>query len=243
MIQLNRETNETREKEGHSLDRVEGAPVSEGRLSRKELLAALSVGLTLAGVAIVAGLWLGPRVVRTPARISDAPEVGRSVTPFTLTDRTGRTVTHEELRGKYLVVSFVFTSCSLSCRVVNDRMAEVQRLLADASDVRLVSFTVDPRTDTPAVLATFAAGYGADTNRWLFLTGPKPELYRVIEASFLPRSSELETLIPGGFANTDRLLVVGPAGRVRAVFNGLSTETPRDIVDTILRLRSAEGDS
>ena len=222
---------------------ADGPLVGDGRLSRKEVLAMLGVGLLLAAGAVVAGLLLGPRTQGSRVRIADASEPGRSLVPFAFTDRTGRTVTREELQGKYLIVSFVFTSCSLSCRVVNDRMAEIQRLLGDVSDVRLVSFTVDPRTDTPAVLAKFADGYGADTNRWFFLTGPKSELYRVIEASFMPRSRELETLIPGGFANTDRLLLVGPEGRVRAAFNGLNANAPQDIVSTIARLRAGGRDS
>ncbi len=197
----------------------------------------LAVGLTLAGGAVATGLLLGRK---PPVASSLVPTLkpGRSLVEFSLTERSGRTITRDEFEGKFLVVSFVFTSCSLSCRVVNDRMAEIQQSLGDAPDVRLVSFTVDPRTDTPAVLTKFAAKYGADTRRWLFLTGPKTELYRVIEESFMPRSRELESLIPGGFENTDRLLLVGPDGRVRATFNGLLPSAPRDIVETLNRLRA-----
>ena len=110
---------------------------------------------------------------------SSPPDHPRHLVEFKLTDRSGRSVTQADLTGKFLVVNFVFTSCSLSCRAVNDRMEEIQRLVAGVNDVRLVSLTVDPRSDTPSVLARFADGYYADTNRWLFLTGDKAELYRL----------------------------------------------------------------
>jgi len=64
-------------------------------------------------------------------------------------------------------------------------MAEIQQLTATNADVRLVSLTVDPRSDTPPVLAKWGARFGADTNRWCFLTGSKTVLHGLIAKSFL----------------------------------------------------------
>lgn len=204
-------------------------------LTRREWLGTTVLGLAIAGAAGLVAWWTAPRASRRSGPLLDRP---RQLVPFEFTDRTGRTVNREELRGHLLVVSFLFTSCSLSCRVVNERMAALQTALGDAPDVRLVSLTVDPRTDTPATLAKFAAQYRADTNRWLFLTGPKPELYRVIEESFLARSRELETLIPGGFENLDRLLLVDRAGRVRQAFDGQKPSSVGDLLAAIDTLRA-----
>lgn len=206
---------------------------SEPRLTRREWWTTLGLGVGLA--ALSSGIaWLTGRPATTlPA--SGLPP--RSLVDFALTDSTGRLVSREDFRNQILVVSFVFTSCSLSCLAVNDRMAELQRALAGAEDVRLVSLSVDPRTDTPATLARFAARYGANTNRWLFLTGDKAEVYRVIESSFLTRSRELETIIPGGFANSDHLMLVDRAGRVRESFGGLRPAVVPQILAAIDRLR------
>ena len=167
-------------------------------LTKSEVLWTLGLGLIVAGVAAAVAWFAGSR--ERSAFAASPPDHPRHLVEFKLTDRSGRSVSQTDLAGKFLVVNFVFTSCSLSCRAVNDRMEEIQRLAAGASDVRLVSLTVDPRSDTPSVLAKFADGYHADTNRWLFLTGDKAELYRLIETSFIPKSPELEGLIPGGFA-------------------------------------------
>src|SRR5882757_7302788 len=133
----------------------------------------LAVVLVLAALACLGGWFVA--AAKTSRGIP--PDSPRTLTGFSLTDRTGRTVTQVELAGKFLVVNFVFTGCSITCLDVNRRMAEIQVLTAKQPDVKLVSLTVDPRTDTPAVLAAFGNRFGADTNRWLLLTGDKAVLY------------------------------------------------------------------
>ena len=214
--------------------RSEEPPESAG-LSRRELLNTLFLGLAVAGLAALAAFLIGQR--EKAANGHPNLDHSRRLVAFTLTDRTGRTVTQADLAGQNLVVNFVFTSCSLSCRAVNNRMEEIQRLLSDASDVRLVSLTVDPRTDTPSVLAKFADSFHADTNRWLFLTGDKAELYHLLETSFIAKSPELEDLIPGGFASTDRIMVVDRNGVVHGSFDGLKPGVASAVVSEIEKLR------
>jgi protein SCO1 len=197
-------------------------------LTKSEILWTLGLGLFAAAVAAAIAFFTSTRE-KAPLAPSP-PDYPRRLVEFKLTDRSGRLVTQAELAGKFVVVNFVFTSCSLSCRVVNDRMEEIQRLVAGVNDVRLVSLTVDPRSDTPSVLAKFADSYHADTNRWLFLTGDKAEIYRVIETSFVPKSPELEGLIPGGFTSTDRIMLVDPQGNVWASFDGLKRNAASAVV-------------
>ena len=208
-------------------------PSQRTSLSRREWAVTLGAGLLLAAGSVgVAWLTARPREQGAATRASE-----RSLVDFSLTDTAGQRVTRQDFAGRILVVSFAFTSCSLSCLAVNDRMAELQRALAGVEDVCLVSLTVDPRTDTPATLGRFAARYGADPRRWRFLTGEKAEVYRLIESSFLSRSRQLETLIPGGFANSDYLQIVDRAGRVRESFPGLQPGVVPKVLSAIERLR------
>jgi cytochrome oxidase Cu insertion factor (SCO1/SenC/PrrC family) len=218
-------------------DALLAAPIESSGLTGRELLGALGLGLT---IAVVAGgvVWFSSSREKT-ASAPTSLDRPRQLVEFNLTDRSGRSVSQGDLAGKFLVVNFVFTGCSLSCRAVNDRMEEIQGLVAAAPDVQLVSLTVDPRTDTPAVLAKFADRFHADTNRWLFLTGEKAELYRLIETSFIPKSDELEGLIPGGFTNTDRIMLVDPQGKVCASFNGLSRGVARAVTTDIEQRRKS----
>ena len=167
-----------------------------------------------------------------------APDKSRYLENFSFTDRTGRTVTRADVEGKFLAVSFLFTSCSLTCPEVSKRMAEIQRLTANAPDVRLLSLTVDPRSDTTPVLAKWGERFGSDTNRWFLLTGDKEQLHTLIGASFLgTETNNPFNSMPGNFAGTERIAVVDRQGRVRVYFDGLRLETPVAVVKEIERLR------
>lgn len=208
----------------------------EARLTRREWVGTMGFGLAIVGVTGAIAFLTGQRrkTSLAPAEL-DRP---RRLIPFALTERSGRTVTEADLAGKIVVVDFVFTGCSLSCRAVNDSMEEIQRLTAGAKDVQLISLTVDPRTDTPAVLTAFANSYHADSNRWLFLTGEKRQLYGLIETSFIPKAPELEHLIPGGFVRTDCIMLVDPLGNIHASFDGLERDAARTVVSAIENLRA-----
>jgi protein SCO1 len=212
-------------------DPVQSGEATESTWRRQEVLATLALGLVVTVVAASVAFLTSRR--EWPGSTATRLDRSRHLVDFHLLDRSGRSVTKADLEGRFVVVNFVFTGCSLSCRAVNDRMEELQRLVANQTDIRLVSVTVDPRTDTPTVLTKFADGYHANRNRWLFLTGDKAEVYRLIETSFLPKSPELEGLIPGGFGGTDRIMLVDPRGYVCASFNGLKRTVAGEIVAEI----------
>jgi protein SCO1 len=192
-------------------------------------------------MAVVFGLGVGLLIFALNHREKVSgikPDHPRQLVDFSLTDRTGRTVTRAELDGKILVVDFLLTSCSLTCPEVNRRMAEIQQRTTDQPDVRFVSLTVDPRTDTPAALTKFGARFGADTNRWLMLTGDKAVLYHLIATSFLAQDlDDPFTYMPGNFSHTERIAIVDARGNVRAYFDGLRTETTGQVVAELARLR------
>jgi glycosyltransferase involved in cell wall biosynthesis len=96
--------------------------------------------------------------------------------------------------------------------------------------------------DTPAVLAEFGNRFGADTNRWLLLTGDKGVLYELIANSFLPRNpDDPYNFMPGGFNHTERIAVVDNHGHLRAFFDGLKSETSQAVAEEINQLRDTAG--
>jgi cytochrome oxidase Cu insertion factor (SCO1/SenC/PrrC family) len=146
---------------------------------------------------------------------------------FALTERGGRTVRTEDLAGKVWVASFVFTRCAGPCGRVTGTMARLQAECADLPDLRLVTFTVDPEFDTPAVLRDYAERAGADAGRWLFLTGATEDVYRVIRTGFYltaqPNEGEART---AGYEvmHDTRLVVVDRHGHIRGYFDGTDPE-------------------
>lgn len=163
----------------------------------------------------------------------------RQLIDFSLLDQWGRSVCRTNLSNKYLVVNFVFASCTLGCLEVNQQMAEIQRRVAGQPDVCLVSLTVDPQSDTPPVLANFGNRFGADADRWLLLSGDQGVIYPLISQSFLgPRDPELANLIPGGWPRIDQIAIVDPKGHVRAYIEGLQRGAADKVIETLNSLRN-----
>lgn len=138
----------------------------------------------------------------------------RRVGWFSLTERSGRVVTLDDLRGKVWVASFFFSNCPGVCIKLNQTIEQLQSELN--GDVRFVSITVDPDNDTPNRLAEYAARFHADPERWLFLTGPMEQIKHLAEASFQVAAAPA--------VHSDRLIVVDRTGRVRGSYRG-SEET------------------
>src|SRR5262249_18056336 len=84
------------------------------------------------------------------------------VSDFALTERSERTVRRDDLAGKVWVAAFIFTNCKGHCVQLGASMAQLQHAFKNEPDVRLVSFSVDPETDTPARLREYAEFKGAD---------------------------------------------------------------------------------
>ena len=166
---------------------------------------------------------------------------------FRLTERSGTAVTLADVRGKMVVVSFVFTSCGTTCLAVTKQMAEVQKQTAGQDDLRLLSITVDPKTDTPAVLTKFADRVAADPRRWLYLTGDKKPIWELLEATFLEPEDDGDVFLanPDGSPPTRtplvrRILVFDRTGAARACFNGMDDGAATGVVQTLAALRAGK---
>jgi len=212
------------------------APPDE-RAGRLFLIIAIALAVTFGA----GGLFLIIALNHHERDAGILPDHPRQLADFSLTDRTGRTITRGDMSGKIVVVDFLLTSCSLTCPVVNRRMAEVQQLTTNQPDVRFLSLTVDPRTDTPAALMKYGDRFGTDSNRWFMLTGEKPALHSLIATSFLTQDlNDPFVYMPGNFSHTERIALVDAHGQVRMYFDGMRPETTPAIVAEIEKLRKAD---
>ncbi|HYW48732.1 MAG TPA: SCO family protein [Bryobacteraceae bacterium] len=99
-----------------------------------------------------------------------------TVPGFHLIDQAGQEFDGRSLDGHVWVADFVYTTCDGPCPMMSSQMHLVQTSTAETPDVKLVSFTVDPAHDTPAVLAEYAKHFRYDPARWSFLTGDQAGL-------------------------------------------------------------------
>jgi len=130
---------------------------------------------------------------------------------FSLIERDRRRVTRADLVGKVWVANFIYTRCTDTCPLQSARMAALQGDFPGAQDLRFLSISVDPRRDTPAVLAKYAARYEADPGRWWFLTGDKTVIYALIQEGF--RLSVEDPTDAAAPSAPQRGSLRGPSGR------------------------------
>jgi protein SCO1/2 len=145
---------------------------------------------------------------------------------FSLTNSDGASISRDDLLGKVWLADFIFTRCGGPCPLMTQRMLLLQQALQeqfpeDESRIRLVSVTVDPAYDTPAVLKEYAEVWGADLTSWHFLTGPPDETLRIIREGFKISASQEGSGsedMPSMVHSTNFLLVDG-SGFVRAIYH------------------------
>lgn len=185
------------------------------------LLWALLVLVILGIVAAFVGTRYG-----AAARAAKLPVMG-TLPDFSLTERSGKTVTRADLIGKINVVDFIFTSCAAQCPQVTAQMVKMQSFaLPRWTNVQLVSLTVDPERDTPETLSEYARGYSADPSRWIFLTGARDKLDDLTRNGFKVASGSPAPVdtSPDAILHSVSLVLVDGQGRIRGYYQSTDPE-------------------
>jgi cytochrome oxidase Cu insertion factor (SCO1/SenC/PrrC family) len=155
----------------------------------------------------------------------DAGNSRMSIPDTELLDQNGRKIHFytDLVKGQTVVINFIFTTCTTICPPLGATFARVQKELGDkvGRDVRFISISVDPATDTPERLKAWGAKFHAGDG-WTFVTGNKPqvdELLRALGASSARREDHSPTVLIGndahgawtrtyGLANTSKLVEI-----------------------------------
>jgi len=197
---------------------------SKSSSSQRWFFGVLSV-LALASL-VLAVLVVGSRVrfgemgqsgVVSSAEISELP-VLNTLPAFEFTDQDGKAFGSAQLEGGLWVANFIFTSCPTVCPAFTAQMKGLQGRLPDGEErPMLVSFSVDPETDTPPVLKEYAAKHGADSSGWRFLTG-STEMIRSIVVEGFKTSIEPDPSRAGNILHGSHFVLVDEQMRVRGYY-------------------------
>jgi protein SCO1 len=152
------------------------------------------------------------------------------LTDTKLVDQNGNTVSLESLKGKPMVVDFIYTTCPGPCLMETAKFANVALRLGNdlGSKVTLVSITVDPEHDGPKQLLAYSRQQGADEKGWYFLTGGPADVDKALAGFKLSRQIEPD----GSVGHLIAMMLVGPDGRVVRDYNGEAVRA-QDIVDDV----------
>jgi protein SCO1 len=162
---------------------------------------------------------------------SSLPILG-TVPPFELTAENGQPFHSSQLEGNVWVADFFFTTCNGPCPRMSVQMREVQQATFSLTDVRLVSISIDPATDTPEVLAAYARRYKAFPQKWRLLTGPTPTLRLLASDTF--HLAE----VGGSLEHSSRFALIDRKMRIRAYYDTSTTNAIPQLLEDIRKLRS-----
>jgi len=135
-----------------------------------------------------------------------------------LVDQHSHSVKLSSLKGKLVLVNFIYTSCPGPCLTETLKMAKLADQLGDklGKKVMLVSVTVDPEHDGPAQLLQYAQKQDVDRTGWLFLTGSPDAIDRTLKNFKLVRQREED----GSVDHVIGVFLLGPDGRELREYNG-----------------------
>jgi protein SCO1/2 len=160
----------------------------------------------------------------------DSAATASSLTDTRLVDQNGKTVSLPALKGKPLIVDFIYTSCPGPCLMETAKLTNVALWLGSdlGWKVAIVSITVDPEHDGPAQLREYAQQQGADKKGWYFLTGSAADVDRALAGFKLSRERGPD----GSVGHLVDMILVGPDGREVREYDGQIVK-PKEIVDDV----------
>lgn len=158
--------------------------------------------------------------------------VDTELSDFALEDAAGNPIEMADLRGKVVILNFIYTNCGDFCPLHTELLATLQAMINPTpmrDRVRFVTITTDPSRDTGAVLAEYSKAHGADLGNWLFLTtrhGQPEDTTRTLAKGFGLEFTQTED---GEQMHGVVTHVIDQDGRLKARFHGLKVR-PLSIV-------------
>ncbi len=180
--------------------------------------ALLLVGVALAMLAMHEMFW----------KPDDLPVLGQ-VPPFSLLDQDGATLSEQRLSGRPWVASFIYTSCQGPCPILVEKLALLRRRVAQQS-LAIVSFSVDPDTDTVEVLRAYAKAHRVSSSQsWWLATGRREDVLTLIQKGFLSavgRETSIAGAATGPLLHSTRFILIDGQGRIRGAY---ASDDPADL--------------
>lgn len=167
----------------------------------------------IAFIILIFGIYVVPKIVnkfKTPELVT----IGK-VPVFEFTNQNGDLISNSFYKNKVYVVEFFFTTCPTICPKMNENMVKIQNEYYGNLDFGIVSFSINPKYDTPKVLKEYANSLRATLKNWNFLTGNQNKIYELANTGFTLYAGE-NSDAEGGFEHSGMFALVDKQGNIRS---------------------------
>lgn len=173
------------------------------------------------------------------------------VPDFSFTNQLGQTISWKNMEDKIVVADFFFTRCPVICPQMTRNMKRLQEAVKnnnrggsrDPDYIQFISFTVDPKNDSVAVLKHYADRYGIDPKSWWLLTGDKNEIYSLAREGM--KLGVNDTEVDTAFIHPQKFVLIDKDHVIRArrdefgnprLYNGLDSSDVKALAEDIVIL-------
>lgn len=144
-----------------------------------------------------------------------------TVPNFELVNQDGKKLSFHSLRGKGVIVSFLFTRCPYpdKCPMIGKKLTDLAKLIektGEADKLTVCAITLDPAFDRPEVLKAYAQGFDKKQKNWSFLTGTEEQIAQVAGAFGVTYWKDQNGLVEHNM----RTAFIDPEGRLRLIKSG-----------------------
>jgi protein SCO1/2 len=158
------------------------------------------------------------------------------ISNFNLVNQNGDIVSEEFYKNKIYVADFFFTTCPSICPIMTNNMLKVQEKIKNDPNVLLISFSVDPETDSVPQLKKYAKEKGVNDFKWNLLTGDKKQIYDLARKSFFVAEID-EDSNSNDIIHTENFVLVDPDKRIRGFYDGTNLDEIRNLVSDLRLLK------
>ena len=141
----------------------------------------------------------------------------KSIPEFALLNQDSLLITNHDFKGKVTVVDFFFTSCPTICPKMTSNLVHLNKNINN-ENLAIVSFTINPKYDTPTKLKKYAERYEIENPNWHFLTGDKESIYKLAKNDFNIFAEENPN-VPGGFEHSGYFALIDQNGFMRSRYD------------------------
>ncbi|GAA4102283.1 SCO family protein [Mucilaginibacter panaciglaebae] len=161
--------------------------------------------------------------------------VYQTIPDFKTVNQYGDSISSKSLDGSIYVADFFFTTCPSICPVMHRNMLNVYQAYKNDKDVKIISYTIDPKHDSVKVLKKYADKLGIAGNTWWLLQGKKEEIYKLSE-SYLVRKPEEDA--KQLFIHDGYFILVDKQKRIRGTYDGTVPEQVDHLIADIKTLKA-----
>ena len=151
---------------------------------------------------------------------------------FRLTNQLDEISSHEDFKGKIQVVDFFFTSCPTICPTMTRHLKLVQEAFRDNEMVNIISFSIDPKRDSPQQLKAYAENYSADHATWKFLTGNRDTIFD-LSRDYKVMAHEDSAHGEDFLVHDGTFVLIDGERHVRGYYNGLEGKDTQKLIGDI----------